>query len=189
MPRISPKAYEIVRAVQPPVLVAQAPRETRRVLVCTGGREFIDAAVSLAGTLAAALEARVTLFHVPQEPPPFYAGLARREPDADEVLRSDSQLGRNLRREKAALEDLGIAVDVRLGHGLVVPAIVEEIARGAHDLVVAGTRREGTMQRFVLSDVTRAILEQARRPVLVVRPAESAQAPRWKRFFRPRARG
>ena len=68
---MSAKAYKIIKAVAPPVLVVIGSRETlNRVLVCSGGEKFIDKAVEFTGTIAKATQASVTLFHVMAEPPP-----------------------------------------------------------------------------------------------------------------------
>jgi hypothetical protein len=52
----SGRTYEIIKAIEPPVLVAIGTRERlSRMLLCSGGKHFIDDAVRLTGTLAAAL--------------------------------------------------------------------------------------------------------------------------------------
>src|SRR5205807_5300161 len=61
----SETTYEVIKAIQPPVLVAIGERkELKRFLVCTGGKEFIERAVQFTGEIAAALGASVTLLHV-----------------------------------------------------------------------------------------------------------------------------
>ena len=48
------KTYEVIKAVPPPVLVAiGACERLQRILVCTGGKKYIDDAVQLAGEIAA----------------------------------------------------------------------------------------------------------------------------------------
>src|SRR4029450_13540346 len=66
----SKKTYEVIKATQPPVLVAIGEcKQLKRFLVCTGGTEFIEQAVQLTGKLVAAVGASVTLLHVMAEPP------------------------------------------------------------------------------------------------------------------------
>src|SRR5213083_2658426 len=56
----SEKTYEVIKAIQPPVLVAIGEcKHLQRFLVCTGGKEFIERAIQLTGKLAAALGASV----------------------------------------------------------------------------------------------------------------------------------
>jgi nucleotide-binding universal stress UspA family protein len=72
----SERTYEVIKAIQPPVLVAIGERkQLKRFLVCTGGKEFIEQAVQFTGEIAAALGASVTLLHVMAEPPAIYVNL------------------------------------------------------------------------------------------------------------------
>jgi Universal stress protein UspA and related nucleotide-binding proteins len=97
----SQRTYEIIKAVEPPVLVAIGAHERlSRILLCSGGKRFIDDAVRLTAILAAALRAEVTLFHIMAEPPAIYAHLIELEEDVAALLASRSELGRNLAAEK-----------------------------------------------------------------------------------------
>ena len=59
------KTYEVIKAVPPPVLVAIGDCErVQRILVCTGGKKYIDDAVQLAGEIAKCVGGVVTLLHV-----------------------------------------------------------------------------------------------------------------------------
>lgn len=167
----SQKTYEVIKAIPPPVLVAVGERATlKRFLVCTGGKEFIDAAVMLTGKLAAAVGASVTLLHVMAEPPAIYADLVRLEEDLDELLGSDSELGRNLVRQRKELEGLGITVNVRIRHGIVVDQIFAEANENNHDLIVTGTSQaRGPWRHYIMGDLTRTILNHSDCPVLVAR--------------------
>src|ERR1700731_3530039 len=101
----SEKTYEVIKAIPPPVLVALGEcDQLKRVLVCTGGKKFIDEALRLTGKIAAALGASVTLLHVMAEPPAIYADLVQLEEDVDRLLGSRSELGLNLHRQKEELE-------------------------------------------------------------------------------------
>jgi len=133
----SGRTYEIIKAIEPPVLVAiGACERLSRILLCSGGKHFIDDAVRLTGTLAAALHAEVTLFHVVAEPPAIYAHLVRLEENVDALLASGSELGRNLVAEKKALEKLGVVVHVHVRHGFVVDQLLDEMREGNYDLIV-----------------------------------------------------
>ena len=112
-----------------------------RILLCSGGKHFIDDAVRLTATLAAALRAEVTLFHIMAEPPAIYAHLIELEEDVDALLASGSELGRNLAAEKKALEKLGVAVKMRIRHGFIIDQLLEEMREGNYDLIVSGSSR------------------------------------------------
>src|SRR5213596_2296359 len=179
----SEKTYEVIKSIQPPVLVAIGDCEQLKCfLVCTGGKEFIEQAVQFTGKLAAALKASVTLLHVMAEPPAMYADLVRLEENVDQLLESKSELGTNLRRQKRELERRGVATGVRLRHGIVIDQVFEEVREGDYDLVVTGTSQaRGLLRHYIMGDLTRSILNRANVPVLVARagPPKAART-LWK---------
>ncbi len=165
------KTYEVIKAIPPPVLVAIGDREKlKRFLVCTGGKEFIEEAVQLTGKVAAAVGASVTLLHVMAEPPAIYADLVRLEEDVDRLLESKSELGTNLRHQQKELENLGVTVEVRVRHGIVLEQVFNEAREGNYDLIVTGSSRaRGMFRHYIMGDLTRSILNHADCPVLVAR--------------------
>jgi nucleotide-binding universal stress UspA family protein len=167
----SKKTYEVIKTVQPPVMVAIDERkELKRFVICTGGKEFIEQAVQFTGRLAAAAGASVTLLHVMAEPPAMYADLVRMEEDVAQLLQSKSELGTNLRRQKRELERLGVSAEVRLRHGIVIDQVFEEVREGNYDLIVTGTSQaRGLLRHYIMGDLTRSILNRANVPVLVAR--------------------
>ncbi len=171
---MSAKAYKIIKAVAPPVLVVIGDRETiKRILVCSGGEKYIDRAVQFSGAIARAAGASVTLFHVMAEPPAVYTDLIKMEEDVNLLLHSSSGLGENLRREKESLEGMGVQAEVRLRHGLVISEVFKEIRRGDYDLVVTGSSPEGgNLRSYIMGNITREIVNRAECPVLVVRGGE-----------------
>src|SRR5438093_2928886 len=139
----SKKTYEVIKAIQPPVLVAIGEcKHLQRFLVCTGGKEFIERAIEFTGKLAAAVGASVTLLHVMAEPPAIYSDLVRLEEDVDQLLESKSELGTNLRQQKRELERLDVPAKVRLRHGIVIDQVFAEVHEGDYDLIVTGTSQE-----------------------------------------------
>jgi nucleotide-binding universal stress UspA family protein len=167
----SEKTYEVIKAIQPPVLVAIGEcKQLKRFLVCTGGKEFIEQAIQLTGKLAAALGASVTLLNVMAEPPAIYADLVQLEEDVSRLLESKSELGTNLRRQKRELERLRVSAEVRLRHGIVIDQVFEEARDGDYDLIVTGTSQaRGLLRHYIMGDLTRSILNHANCPVLVAR--------------------
>jgi len=186
----SERTYEVIKAVPPPVLVATGEFEQiKRILVCTGGKRYIEDAVRLTGKLAACLGASVTLFHVMAEPPAIYADLARMEEDIDQLMESRSELGLNLRGQRDSLQKMGVNVEVRVRHGVAINHIFEEVSEGHHDMIVTGSSQAlGPLRHYIMADLTRSILNLAVCPVLVARGGGSrGTAPRiWnslKRMF------
>jgi nucleotide-binding universal stress UspA family protein len=179
----SQKTYEVIKSIQPPVLVAIGECEQlKRFLVCTGGKEFIEKAVEFTGELAAAVNASVTLLHVMAEPPAMYANLVLLEENVDQLLESKSELGTNLRREKRELERLAVPAEVRLRHGIAIDQIFDEARAGDYDLIVTGTSQaRGLLGHYIMGDLTRSILNRANCPVLVARAGKpKATRTLWK---------
>ncbi len=182
---MSAKAYALIKVLPAPVLIVIGQRATlRRILICSGGRSHIENAVKLTGQIARCTQATVTLIHVMAQPPPIYTRLAARE-TAESVLRSPSDLGQNLRREKEMLEAFGIRTEVRVRHGDVIPELEAEIHEGNYDLVVLGSpAKVGPFRTYLMGDIAREIVNRAECPVLVVRGAEVPKAPaRFSRLF------
>jgi nucleotide-binding universal stress UspA family protein len=171
----SEKTYEVIKSIAPPVLVAIGEcQRLQRFLVCTGGKEFIDPAVQLTGTLAAAVGASVTLLHVLAEPPALYADLVRLEEDVDRLLESRSELGLNLRRQKEKLEQMRVRAEVRVRHGIVIDQVFAEAEEGKYDLIVTGSSQaRGMLRHYIMGDVTLSILNHATCPVLVARAGKA----------------
>src|SRR5881394_2461508 len=167
----SEKTYELIKTIQPPVLVAIGEcKRLKRFLVCTGGKEFIEQAVQLTGKLAAAVGASVTLLHVMAEPPAIYADLVRLEEDVTRLLESNSELGINLRTQKQDLEKLGVPTEVHIRHGIVVDQVFAEVRKSNPDLIVTGSSQaRGMLRHYIMGDLTRSILNHANCPVLVAR--------------------
>jgi nucleotide-binding universal stress UspA family protein len=183
----SEKMYELIKSISPPVLVAMGEwAQLKRFLVCTGGKEFIEEAVQLTGKLAKAVGASVTLLHVMAEPPAIYADLVRLEEDVTRLLESNSELGINLRVQKANLEKLGVPAEVRVRHGIVVDQVFVEARERSYDLIVTGSSQaRGMLRHYIMGDLTRSILNHANCPVLVAR-AGGAPGPRgiWRSIRR-----
>jgi nucleotide-binding universal stress UspA family protein len=175
----SGKTYEVIKAIPTPVLLATGICETlKSFIVCTGGKKYIDAAVELTGKLAAAVGASVTLLHVMAEPPAIYADLMRLEEDVERLLRSGSELGRNLLAQKQSLEKLGVLVEVRVRHGFVSDQIFADVSERGHDLIVTGSSpTRGPLGHYIMGDLTREIVNRANVPVLVARSAKAAGPP------------
>ena len=182
---LASKTYKIVKEVQPPVLIVEGKSGgLKRGLICSGGKSYIDEAVDLTGRIAQGVGARITLLHVLPEPPAIYARLPRMQPTGDWLLESNTELGLNLRREKAALETLGVPTELKLRWGTVLEEILSEILEGGYDLVVTGSAPSHGLRTYVLGDVSREIVNRSTCPVLVVRTREqSGEGPGFRSFW------
>ena len=156
----------------PPVLVALGDcNQVKQILVCTGGRRYIDDAVQLAGEIAVAIGSAITLLHVMAEPPAIYANLVRMEEDVDRLLASEirarSQPARAKRKPREKWESQSKCAS---GTASALDQIFAEVREGEHDLIVTGTSQAtGTFRHYIMGDLTRGILNRADCPVLVAR--------------------
>ncbi|MGB8354940.1 MAG: universal stress protein [Chthoniobacteraceae bacterium] len=168
---MSVKAYKLIKIIGAPVLVVVGKRpQLKKVLICSGGRSYIDKAINLTVKVALPLGATVTLFHVLPEAPAMYDNIMERTEDAETLLASNSMLGLNLRREKELLEKAGVKTEVMVRYGDVTPEILEQIRVGDYDLIVTGSSpMGGAVHTYLMGDVTSEIVNRSQRPVLVVR--------------------
>jgi nucleotide-binding universal stress UspA family protein len=172
----SQRTYEVVKAVPAAVLIAiEDCAQLKRILVCTGGKHYIEDAVQLTGDIAKCTGASVTLLHVMAEPPAMYADLVRLEEDVARLLDSDSELGINLRGQKKSLEKIEVPAEVRVRHGIALDEIFAEVEEGSHDMIVVGSPlARGPLRHYIMGDLTRSILNRANCPVLVARAGKAA---------------
>jgi len=177
------KTYKLIKEIRSPVLsVAGKTNAINRILICSGGKRYIDNAVGLTGEIARGVAAAVTLLHVTSEPPGILARLPHIEQDTDFVLRSQSELAQNLRREKETLESLSVRTKVKLRHGEVLQQILREIREGNYDLVVTGSALSRSFRTYVLGDISREIVNRASCAVLVARGQQMPAALPFKWF-------
>jgi nucleotide-binding universal stress UspA family protein len=177
---LSQKAYEIIELLVRPVLVVPVPRpDIRRILICSGGATYIEAAIKLVIGLARNLNASVTLFTVLPEAPVVISDRIEPEVDVETLLASNSVLGHNLRSEKAMIEAAGVSTEVRVRSGLVHVEIAAEIESGDYDLVVLGSKpSRDVFSDYLLGNMTRRLVNWVSRPVLVVASEIPDQRPR-----------
>jgi nucleotide-binding universal stress UspA family protein len=167
---LSQKAYEIIELLVRPVLVVPMPRANiRRILICSGGATYIEAAIKLVIGLARDLSASVTLFTVLPEAPVMISDRTESEVDVETLLASNSVLGKNLRSERKMIEAAGVSAEVRVRSGLVDVEIAAEIKSGDYDLVVLGSKpSRDVFSNYLLGNMTRRLVNWVLRPVLVV---------------------
>lgn len=165
------------------LLVVTSPRPAiRRVLICTGGGEPGKQDAFVGGALASLREADVTVLHVMSQvaisPEARYSFL---EGDADELIQSGTREGKHLTTALEILESWGVGSGSRrakIRRGIVVDEILQEVREGDYDLVVIGAHRKlegqpwADLRTRLQENVAARIIEQTRRPVLVVRPTK-----------------
>ena len=88
--------------------------------------------------------------------------------NADELIVTQTPEGELLERDLSSLEKSGSHPLPKVRHGLVVEEILAEARSGDYDLIIIGAHRQ-KWQQFLLDDLSRQIIEQADRPVLIVK--------------------
>lgn len=176
-------AEELVGAGEVPVVLVSAvcarswPAERpRALLVPLDGSALAEAALPLAGHLAATLQADLHLLRVVEPVDEArYRGWAPRitDPAAElgEAWRYLEAIASPLRRARGMVE-----VHVRLGPApSTIALLAEELGV---DLIVMATHGRGGLPRLVLGSVATATLQRASMPILVVRPGALPRAVR-----------
>lgn len=135
-----------------------------RVLV---GVDFDDASASalrIAGVLASAWDAELTVFHAATQEVPAYFTVA--QIDVLEAEREQGRAGTADQLRLFAQQHVARAVRVVVGEGPPQDAVLGMAA--SFDLIVVGTHRRHGARRWWLGSIAEAIVRHSPRPVLVV---------------------
>lgn len=165
--------HRIMRESGIPVLmVRQASENLDRMLVCTGGMKISEPVVVLSARLAGQVGMKASLLTVSAPVPSMYTGMDEMEETLEEVLETDTPMAQHLRHSAEILTDSGIEAEIKVKHGDVVEAILEEAGTGEYDLVVLGSTEGWTLRGLLLGNVTQQIINRAPSAVLVVKQTE-----------------
>ena len=144
-----------------------------RILIATDGSPAGDEAVDFGLELAADQGAAVTFVHVvPVVDVVPMSGFGLTGAVPHELCEGDSN---SLDEAQACAEEAGVTGYARLLRGDPTDEIVAYADTVDADLIVVGSRGHGTIASALLGSVSRGILREARRPVLVVRAAAVRQ--------------
>ena len=135
-----------------------------RVLVGVDFDDASAAALRMAGVLAAAWNASLTVFHSSQDEAPAYFTAAQFE--QLEAERAQSRAASADRLHRFAAPHLPAAFRVEVGEGPPQDALLRMAS--AFDLVVVGTHRRHGPRRWWLGSIAEAVVRGSTRPVLVV---------------------
>jgi len=138
-----------------------------RILIASDGSRCAHAAVREGLELARLLDASVTLVSVRRSLPSF--GDSNYERKVSAQLR---QAYAALEAAMAEAEQLGVEADTEILWGDVVTQILRTARRREADLIVVGSGRGGT----VLGNVSRALVERSRIPVVLVNDCVETKA-------------
>ena len=144
-----------------------------RILIATDGSPSGNEAVDFGIELAADQGSAVTFVHVvPAVDVVPVAGFGLTGAVPHELTEGDSE---SLDEAQARAEAAGVTSYTRLLRGDPVDEIVAYADTVDADLIVVGSRGHGAVASALLGSVSRGILREARRPVLVVRGVAARQ--------------
>ena len=138
------------------------------ILVPVDGSAHADAALAEAADLARGEGARITVLCA-WRPFVWYGGAVA--PMGVDVEQLESDVEAEARQIAEAARDrvpAGIETDVVVVSERPSDAIIREVERGGHDLVVMGSRGRGGLRSLLLGSVSTSVLHRSRVPVMVV---------------------
>jgi len=140
----------------------------KKILIATDGSHSAHEALELGLDLAAEQEAKAVVVHVaPRVDVMPYAGFAVVAPTVPHELSEHDREPLQEAVEIAA--ERGVDVETELLDGNPADEIVAFADTIDADLIVVGSRGHGAIASALLGSVSRGVLHESRRPVLVVR--------------------
>ena len=155
----------------PIIFVKGLPRTVRRILLCDSGagRSSVLSrfTAQLAGILAG--EEEITVLHVMSQMSagPGVPG-SMLSASYDDLVAMQAPEAEFLGKDLDELKKPGILPKSKVRHGLVLDEVLMEARKGDYDLVVIGRNLVRNWQQYLLENLTRKILIQIDRPIMVI---------------------
>lgn len=144
------------------------------ILVAIDGSPDAEEALVQAIDLAESQHARLTIFSSVTTPAALaYAGVSG-EVAANLAHDAEADTEKILHTAVERVPD-GVSVSTVLSNGNVMPALLEQIKTGNHDLLIMGSRGRGAMRSVLLGSVSHYVLHHSPVPVLIVHAESSRQ--------------
>lgn len=144
----------------------------RSILVPVDGSTHADRALAEASELAGPLGASLTVMTSVPDLTAWTAWAGTVSADVLQAAMDESaQKYREILDEAITRLPPDLEVTTVLARGRAGPAIVEQVEKGDHDLVVIGSRGRGDAASFVLGSVSHYVVHSGRVPVLIVHAA------------------
>ena len=157
----------IKNSTVPIMLVRHGSKKLERMLVCTGGVKISEPVVDLSTKLAGQAGLEATLLTVSTPVPSMYTGMEEIDETLEELLETDTPVAQHLRHSAEQLTKSGVPAEIKIRHGDVVEAILEETLEGDYDLVVLGETEGATLRGLLLGNITQQIINRAPSAVLI----------------------
>jgi nucleotide-binding universal stress UspA family protein len=143
------------------------------ILVPVDGSTHAARALSEAADLARVAEADLTVMTCVPDPSGWLlsGGGWGATVDLGAITRESEQEHRAM-LDAAVSAVSGVTVATVVANGQVAPAIVDQVKRGEHDLVVMGSRGRGNVRSLLLGSVSHQVLQTSAAAVLIVHVPE-----------------
>lgn len=162
---------QLIEAIRNPILyVPEVRLPLKKLLICVGGLGYEVHAEDLALQIALQSGAEVTLLHIVPPVDLNYPTSRVANEQWQNLLQTDTILGRNLRKAVEAVETVGLTTKVEIRHGNVVEEIQSVLTTGKYDFLCMGSSYGSTALRQLYSpNITADIAEAAHCAVLTAR--------------------
>ena len=155
---------------RPILYVPQSCLPLNKLLLCMGGLGYELESENLGLKIAMESRANVTLLHIVPPVDLDYPTARVASEQWQDLIHTDTMLGRNLRNALEVVEAAGMHADVQVRRGNVVEEITSELKKGGYDLLCMGSPFSGNALRQLYSpNVTAEVAEAAVCPVLTAR--------------------
>lgn len=156
--------------------MTQRGSKIEKILFATAFRELSSATAPFACMMSLKHDAELHVLHVVPLPPPIRGGgdLFSAPDPGDPLLleRMEDAVKASLERLKDFTQTTIAPVGCRVIPAAVIGIIWDEIVNYARekqiDLIIMGTRRHGVLRRLLMGSVTKAVIEHAPCPVMLV---------------------
>jgi hypothetical protein len=154
----------------PLIYVPVARLSLNHILLCMGGLGYAFSMEHTVLHLAQRAGAHFTLLNVVEPVSLDYPIAHEVHEHWENLIETDTPLGRNLHQAMEEVRKAGLGVDVKVRHGNVVKEILEEVHAGDYDLIGLGSPYSvHSLRHMYMPNVTAEVAESIDRPALTVR--------------------
>jgi nucleotide-binding universal stress UspA family protein len=162
----------LLAMVETPILYVPVLRwPVQRMLVCLGGLGYAVGIEHLSLSLAQVLKAQVTVMHVVEPVTLDYPTSRQVHDHWQDILKTDTPQGSNLRQAMQELQAAGIDAQFRVRHGSIIHEVLDEIKDQSYQMIGMGSQYSThSLRHLYLPNVTAEVAESAACPILTARP-------------------
>lgn len=137
----------------------------KNFLVATDGSENSNKALMEAKKLAECMGSKITIINVADDLPTYIPG-----PQVAALMESAIKHQNNVLEEALEIfQDYSGEVNVVRENGAAGEAIIKEAEKGEYDLIIMGSKGQGTLSRMVLGSTSNKVLNHVNKNVLIIR--------------------